>query len=312
MIRSAWQPGLAPALALTALISTAAVPATADEAVLRVCLDGRNPPFSMQRSALGFDVAVASAVAGRLGETFAPQWYENDRDDNRTAPHDVGAMLADGLCGIAAGFALTQGALGAPSAPTARVPQYEGGPPPRRLPRVALQSMAASRPYYRLSLAVVLGPGAGDRVVRSLTDLRGLRVGAPVGTLADTLLRAWHGGALAADLMTLDSRANALDAVEAGQLDATLVELGGFDAYRAAHPGSALRDTGWRHPIGFNIGFLALATRQDVLDRVSAALEAMQQSGELQALAATAGLQWAAPEPPDITPRLTPALLRGE
>lgn len=135
-----------------------------------------------------------------------------------TAPHDVGAMLADGLRGLVAGFASAEGGLGAPSAPTARMPQYDGGPPPRRLPRVALQGMAASRPYYRLSL-VVLGPGAGDRVVQSPADFKGLRVVAPVGTLADTLLRAWYGGTLTADLVTLD---------------ATPVELGGFDAYRAA------------------------------------------------------------------------------
>jgi len=292
------------------LISAAAAPAAADDAVLRVCLDGHNPPFSAQRGASGFDVAVSRAVAGRLGAAFVPQWYENDRDDNRSAPQDVGAMLADGLCDLAAGYPLTEGALGPPSASTARVPQHAGGPPPRRLPRVVLQGLTASRPYHRLTLAVVLGPGAADRVVRSPGDLKGLRVGTPAGTLANTLLLAWHGGALTADLVTLDGRASALDAMGAGQIDATLVELGGFDAYRAAHPGSAMRDSGWRHAIGFNTGFLALATRRDLLDRVDAALEAMQETGELQTLAVNAGLQWAKPEAPAIAPRLTPAQLR--
>jgi len=46
------------------------------------------------------------------------------------------------------------------------------------------------------------------------------------------------------------------------------VELDSLDAYRAKHSGSALHDSGWRRPIGFNVGFLALATRQDLLDRV--------------------------------------------
>ena len=137
-------------------------------------------------------------------------------------------------------------------------------------------------------------------------------MGAPAGTLADTLLRAWHGGALAEDLTATDRRASVLDEVEAGRLDATLVELGGFDAYRVAHPGSTLRDSGWRHAIGFNIGFLALATRQDLLNRVDATLEAMQESGDLQTQASGAGLHWAAPESPYITPRLTPAQLRAE
>ncbi len=175
------------------LISAAAAPAVAEEAALRVCLDGHDPPFSAQRGVLGFDVAVSRTMAGRLGMAFVPQWYENERDDNRSAAQDVGAMLADGLCDLAAGYPLTEGVLGSPSASTARMPQHAGGPPPRRLPRVALQGMAASRPYHRLTLAVVLGPGAGDRVIRSLADVKGLRVGTPAGTLANTLLLAWHG-----------------------------------------------------------------------------------------------------------------------
>lgn len=149
-------------------------------------------------------------------------------------------------------------------------------------------------------------------MVRSLADLKGLRVGAPVGTLAHTLLLAWHGGDLTADLVTVDGRASALDAVEAGQLDATLVELGGFDAYRAAHLGTALRDSGWRHAVGFNVGVLALATRQDLLDRVDTALNAMREAGELQAMAASAGLQWVVPAVPYVAPRLTPAQLRAD
>ena len=53
--------------------------------------------------------------------------------------------------------------------------------------------MAAGRPYYRLGLAVVLGPGAGDRTSRSLADLKGLRVGAP-GETHDVVGKdaAWH------------------------------------------------------------------------------------------------------------------------
>lgn len=299
-----------PMLGVVLATGLLAAPAAAEP--LRVCLDERNPPFSSQRGASGFDVAVSEAVAGKLGRSFAPQWYENERDDNRSGPQDVGAMLAAGLCDLAAGFPLTVGALAPPAALTARLPGHAGGPPPRRLPRVALGALAASRPYYRLRLAVVLGPGAGDRTVRSLADLAGLRLGAPGGTLAGALLLTWRGGALAPDLTTLDSRADPLAELEAGRLDATMVEAAQFDAHRAAHPGSALRDSGWRHPFGFNLGFAAAAGRHDLLDQVDAALDGLLASGALAALAVEAGLQWSAPEPPDVAARLTPAQFRGE
>ena len=291
-------------LALTALLSIH--PSTA--ASLRVCLDGRNPPFSAEGGA-GFDVGVARAVATRLGQEFTPVWYEDARDNNRSATLDAGALLAAGRCDLVAGFPLTEGAVAEPAAPSARLPSYAGGPPPRKLPRVGLQELGASRPYYRLGFIVVLR-AEKVRTVSSLADLAGLRVGAPAATLAGALLLGYRRGALG--MISLDSRAEALAALEAGQLDATLVEAGTWSRYRAAHPETALRDSGFRHRIGFNTGFIALATDTARLDAVSAALTTMLADGTAARLAGEAGLPWVPPASPDIAPRLTPAALMAE
>ena len=275
---------------------------------LRVCLDGRNPPFSAE-AGTGFDVDMARAVATRLGQDFVPVWYEDTRDNNRSATLDVGALLAAGRCDVVAGFPLTEGTIAPPAAPTARLPSYEGGPPPRKLPRVELQGLAASRPYYRLSFLVVIRSSVA-RHVGSLADLAGLRVGAPAATLAGAVLLGYRRGALG--MISLDSRAEALPALEAGQLDATLVEAGTWSRYRAVHPDTALLDSGFRHRIGFNTGFIALAAAPERLDAVSAVVTALLADGTAERLAVAAGLAWVPPAPPDLAPRLTPAALMAE
>ncbi len=290
-----------------AVLALLAGPALAEP--LRVCLDGQNPPFSDQKTGAGFDVAMSRAVASLLERELVPVWYDDARDNNRSAKQDVGALLAAERCDLVAGFPLTADAVAEPTAPTSRLPGYEGGPPPRKLPRVTLQQLAASVPYYRLGFLVVMRPGI-DRPIRALGDLKGLKVGAPAATLAGALLLGYRHGALG--LISLDSRAEALTELEEGRLDATLVEIGVWSRYRAAHPTTALTNTGFRPPIGFNTGFVALQSRPDVLASVDDALNAIHASGDAQRLADQAGLIWNPPAPPALAPRLTPPMLLSE
>jgi ABC-type amino acid transport substrate-binding protein len=277
---------------------------------LRVCVDEHNPPFSARRQAgeTGFDLALARAVADRLGRPLALQWFEAEYEKERSAPTDAAALLAAGRCDLVAGFALHEAAFAA-MPDSARLPDYAGAKRGERGRRVAIAPLAPSRPYYFAALAVITAPSV-DQPVAVLDDLKGQRVGAAAGTLADAILRAWHGGVLLPGLQSLAVRANPLDGLADGSFDATLIELPRWDAWRARHRGAGLRDTGYRHPLGFNLGFAALASRGELIAAVDGALEALLPV-EAPALAAEAGLSWSPPRQPAVLPRLTLRQLVG-
>ena len=74
-------------LALFWILLAGALPARASD-TLRVCLDENIPPLSSKREneARGFDLAVAQAVASRLGREIAIQWFESEVDKDSILP----------------------------------------------------------------------------------------------------------------------------------------------------------------------------------------------------------------------------------
>jgi hypothetical protein len=88
--------------------------------------------------------------------------------------------------------------------------------------------------------------------------------------------------------------------MERGEFEATLVPLHRFDAYRAAHPDTKLRGSGYLYPVGFNFGFVGLARDAALLAKIDVALEAKLASGEIAALAPAAGMTYLPPRPPDV------------
>lgn len=100
--------------------------------------------------------------------------------------------------------------------------------------------------------------------------------------------------------------------LEAGRVAATLIELNRWDAWHAAHPASPLRDSGYRSRIGFDMGFVALQGRGDLLRETDAALDALLHDGAVRTLAEQSGLTYVAPLPPGITTPITPKLLAAE
>ena len=277
---------------------------------LTVCVDENNPPFSSKRKAgeSGFDLALARAVAERLGRPLALQWFEGEYEKERSAPTDAAALLAAGRCDLIAGFAFYAAAFDA-AAGSARLPDHAGAKPGERGRRVPIAPLAPSRPYYFAALAVIAGPRL-ERPIAALDDLKGLRLGAAAGTLSDAILRAWHGGVLLASMQSLKVRANPLDAIADGSIDATLIELPRWDAWRARHAEGGLHDTGYRHALGFNLGFAALASRAELLAAVDRVLTPLL-AAEAPALAAQAGLSWSPPREPAVLPRLTLRRLAG-
>lgn len=88
--------------------------------------------------------------------------------------------------------------------------------------------------------------------------------------------------------------------MESGDIDATLVELRRYDAYRDSNPTSKLKLSGYFHKIGFNMAFAGLGTERQLIEQVDAAIADMTAKGELESMAKAAGMTYVAPAQPDI------------
>jgi ABC-type amino acid transport substrate-binding protein len=90
------------------LIAASAIPAIAADDVLKVCLDEDLPPLSSRRqgaSDRGFDVALAEAVAGRLGRSLKIQWFESKLDEDSSPALEANALVSKVLPAMIAGAA---------------------------------------------------------------------------------------------------------------------------------------------------------------------------------------------------------------
>jgi len=188
-----------------------------------------------------------------------------------------------------------------PGVKTAKLPDFEGATGPDHRRRVPLGVLAASEPYIYLPLTIVLGPKAHDRHISGVGDLAELRVGIESGTLADAILMTFDNGRLIDDITHLvPGRSDLLGTLEGGELDATLLDLRRFDAYRAAHPDTRLAGSGYFYPIGANRGYVGLASDPALLVEVNKALADLQATGAVTKLAEAAGLTFLPPREPNI------------
>jgi len=280
---------------------------------LTVCLEEHNPPYSdkraFQRSGSGgFDLAVANAVARRLGRDLSVRWFELESlpDEDSTPSHEINALLSAHLCDLAGGYALFASALGQPPVPTARPPDYDGATRDDRHRWITLGALQPSRAYHFAPFTVVLGPRAAGVKITSLADLDGLRLVAEQGTLAEALLMLYANRRYAERIVHVTPGHGLLEQrLEHGDFDATLMEQHRFDAYRARHPDTRLKSSGYYHPIGFNMGFVGLAAESDLIRQVDDALGEMLAQGELEALARAAGMTYVPPRAPEVRDRLS-------
>ncbi len=303
---------LAASAAAVLLMAMAAQTAAAADNVLRVCLDEDLPPLSAHRRGApdsGFDVALAQAVAARLGRPLQVQWFESKLDEDSSPALEANALLSDGRCSLVGSYALTKDSLVVPGVKTAKLPGFEGASRDDRRRRVPLGVLAPSQPYIYSPLTVVLGPKAiekatektRDRRVADVGDLAGLRIAIESGTLGDAILMTFDKGRLIDDITHLvPGRDDLLGALDRGDFDATLLDLRRFDAYRAAHPDSKLAGSGYFYPIGANRGYVGLASDPDLLVAVNKALSDLQAAGTIAELGKAAGLTYLAPREPMI------------
>ena len=291
-----------------ATMTVAPVTAAAADDVLKICLDEDLPPLSAHRRGTpdsGFDVALAQAVAGRLGRPLQIQWFESKLDEDSSPALESNALLSDGRCSLVGSYALTKDSLVVPGVKTAKLPGFEGSTGADRRRRVPLGVLAPSQPYIYSPLTVVLGAKAieqaRDRNIAGVGDLAGLRIAIESGTLGDAILMTFDKGRLIDDITHLvPGRDDLLGALDRGDFDATLLDSRRFDAYRAAHPETKIAGSGYFYPIGANRGYVGLASDPDLLAAVNKALSDLQAAGTIAELAQAAGLTYLPPREPAI------------
>src|SRR5712672_3215462 len=185
------------------LLAVSAVPAIAAGVVLSVCLDEDLPPLSAHHRGMpdsGFDVALAGAIADKLGRPLKIQWFESKLDEDSSPSLEANALLSDGRCALVGAYALTKDSLVVPGVKTAKLPDFEGATRDDRRRRVPLGVLAPSQPYIYSPLTVVLSPKAAGRRIAGIRDLAGLRLAIESGTLADAILMTFDKGRLIDDI----------------------------------------------------------------------------------------------------------------
>lgn len=292
------------ATAATALLLGMTAATHAGNEPLRVCLDEDLPPLSAHHRGkpdAGFDVALAQAIAERLGRPLKIQWFESKLDEDSSPALEANALLSDGRCSLVGGYALTTDSLKAPGVTTAKLPDFDGATRDDRRRRIPIGVLVPSQPYIYSPMTVVLGPKAKDRKITDIGDLAGLRLTIESGTLGDAILMNFDKGRLIDDITHLvPGRSDLLGELERGEFDATLLDLRRFDAYRASRPDTKITASGYYYPIGANRGYVALETDKALLDAVNKVLADLQAKGTIAELGRTAGLTWLAPREPII------------
>jgi ABC-type amino acid transport substrate-binding protein len=281
--------------------------------VLRVCLNADLPPWSVHDGAKsgGFDVAVADAVARRVGQKLALEWFETKLEQDSSTTSAANALLSDRRCRLVGGYPLVESALGKPGMRSARLPDFEGAKPTDRGRAVELGTLVPSRAYHFAALTVVLGPGAALARVTDLANLESIKLGVEGGTLADAALMLFGDGRFVDQIThVVPGRGELLLRLEKGEYGATLVELRRFDAYRAKHPGTNLTPSGYYSLIGFNMGFVGLSTDEDLMKQIDRAIADMLENNEFPALARTAGMTYLPPRQPNVSRDVTITDLR--
>lgn len=269
-------------------------------APLTVCAADGNAPLShrLNGEPRGLDVELAKAIAAELGRGLKWLFYESEYDRDRTLAQEVNALLSSGACELASGYALFASDLGAPGKSVARTPDYDGAKPRRQRTFVLLQNLAATRSYYAMAMGVIVRDAALK--VESLADLQNVKVGAVSGTMAGSALMLYRNGILQGSLVTLSQRENALEALESGRLEATLVALSAYDAYRLRNPATRLARASYVHPLRVNLGFVGLEKEPDLLAAANQVIERALADGQLARWAQAAGATWIAPRPPEV------------
>jgi ABC-type amino acid transport substrate-binding protein len=281
--------------------------------ILTACLPLNGGAMSGRRigGGAGLDYAVAAEVARLLHLDLKTTWFESELDEDSDPVREIYAMLAMGLCDVAPGYALYVNSIGDPPAARAAPPIWDTRPDTwRRGTQVNLSPVSATQPYRRAEIGYVAGPDARKEIT-TLDDLEGTVVGIQQGTLSGAIVLLQASASVKAKTVSLPPGPKFLWELEIGRFDATLVDVAAYDFHRRQNPITKLTLGKWRHPIGFNIGMVVLATNQALLTNINAAIDELAAANAFPALARREKATWAPPRQPWIEPAIDIKRLRS-
>jgi ABC-type amino acid transport substrate-binding protein len=188
----------------------------------------------------------------------------------------------------------------------ARLPGFDGDKPEDRRRRVTLGELLPTRPYNRSVLAIVVNGASVAKPITALGDLEGLKIGIEGGSLADAILMTFRDGRFVNHIThVVPERDDLLGKLDAGEFDATMVNLRRLDFYVSKHPSTKLKASAFHHRIGFNMGLVGLATNTMLIEKVDEAIADLEKKGELPALAAASGLTYVPPREPKVADNIS-------
>jgi ABC-type amino acid transport substrate-binding protein len=271
-------------------------------APMAVCMQQNDPPLSLRAGdkPTGFDLALSSIIAQRLGRDLRVQWFVSRDDPDANLAKDANALLSDGRCQLVAEYPLTEGTLERPRSPTAKLPPFDGAKPDDRRRWVEIGAIATTRPYRLDTLTVVLSAHDADHKVTTLGDLDGLKIGVQIATLADAIAMQYGDGRLSQHVVHMPDARDLFGKLQSGELDAALVDLRAFDAWRLRHGSGGLTASGYQHSLGFNMAFAGLASDAALVEQVNAVIAELQTHDAIAPLAASSGLTFISPRSPDV------------
>ena len=281
---------------------------------ISVCMQQNDPPLSLRSGdrPSGFDLALAGVIAQRLGRGLRVQWFVSRDDPDASLQSDSNALLSDGRCDLVAEYPLTEGTLGRPRSPLAKLPPFDGAKPDDRRRWVTVGELAATRPYRLDSLTVVLPARDADRTITTLGALDGMKIGVQIATLSDAIAMRYGDGLLDEHVVHVADARELFGKLEGGELDAALVDLRACDAWRLRHGSSGLVSSGYRHSVGCNMGIAGRASNGALIGQVDAVLADMQAHDAIAPLAARTGLTFVPPRVPDVQPDVRLTALNGD
>jgi ABC-type amino acid transport substrate-binding protein len=287
---------------------------TKDEAPLRVCLQSNDPPLSARGgdAPSGFVLTLSQVIAEHLGRKLQVQWFVSRDDPDANLVKDANALLSDGRCQLLAEYPLLDETLETPRASTVKLPPFDGATPDDRRRWVKTNALAATKPYRLDALTVVLSAQQGNRNVRHLADLDGLKVAVQIATLPDAIAMRYGNGQLIEHVQHMREARDVFQALQANSVDAAFIDVRAFDAWRGAHGSGGLALSGYIHSLAFNMGFVALASNAPLINQVDAVLADLEAHDAIAPMAGSAGLTFKPPGAPAVRPNVPPAALAGD